>query len=285
MGHYSERVNFDHYDRVELEGKMVWLPRPVQIPKVNIIERQGLIDRALAAWLCIDGLPPLNFRLYGPPGSGKNTLIYNLSRFLNKDLYILNGHQELGPEDISCTATMTSNQTIEYVASPLVAAALKGGICFFDEIAKAPVAALDPLASVLDDRRTITSVLAGLHIMAHPDFLFCAALNQDEEEGLGLPGFLEERTRPAIRVDVPSTRVLETILRAHLPQAADTWFKEFLKEYNNDLSPRGAIILLEYAYRLSKQEGNKEPAPKQIHGYLRRASESVAMKKENREVS
>ncbi len=285
MEGYAEKINFSNYDRVELEGKAVWLPKPAQIPPITIVEREDLLDKVMAAWLSVDGLPPLNVRLYGPPGSGKNSLVYCLARHMNKDLYILNGHQELGPEDISCTATMTSNQAIEYVASPLLAAAIRGQIGYFDEVGKAPVAALNPLASLLDDRRTLTSVLAGIHIKAHPGFLFIAALNQDEEEGLGLPGFIEERTRPAIKVDIPSARVLENILKSHLPRPADDWFREFLREYGDDLSPRGAVIALEYAYRLSRHEGVLEPTPKQIQGYLRRASECVSTRRESREVS
>jgi MoxR-like ATPase len=191
------------------------------------------------------------------------------------DLYIINGHQELGPEDIACSATMTSSQTIEYVASPLFAAMLRGGICFFDEIGKAPTSALDPLASALDDRRTLTSVLAGIHLKAQDDFLFCAALNEDEEEALGLPEFIDERTRPAIRVGHPPPEVMDRILRAHLKTAADKWFEVFLKHFNKGLSPRGAITLLSYAYRLSLLAGNPKPGERQIRDYLKRARDEV----------
>src|SRR4030042_873025 len=158
----SSRVNLhiNNYEKVEIEGKVILVPYPTKIPEFRLIDREEILNRCLAAWFSLDGLGPLNFRLYGPPGVGKNALVYRLAQILNKDLYIINGHQELGPEDIACSATMTSGQAIEYVASSLFAAVWRGGILFFDEIGKAPTAALDPLASLLDDRRTLTSVLA-----------------------------------------------------------------------------------------------------------------------------
>jgi MoxR-like ATPase len=279
MSRVRGNCRFSHYDRVELEGKMVWVPRPAEIPTFTLVEREDLQNRSLAAWWKMDDLPPLNFRLYGPPGSGKNAMVYRLAQLLKKDLYIITGHQELGPEDIACSATMTARRTIEYVASPLFAALWRGGICFFDEIGKAPTSALDPLASVLDDRRTLTSVLAGIHLQAHPDFLFCAALNQNEEEGLGLPGFIDERTRPAIQVGYPSLQTVELILRAHVPMASDVWFRIFLQQFPEELSPRGAIVLLSYAFRLSQLEENQRPTRHQIKGYLKQAAESVAVDK------
>ena len=221
----------------------------------------------------------------GRPGSGKNALVYQLAQILEKDLYIINGHQELGPEDIACAATMTSQQTIEYVASPLFAAMLRGEICFFDEIGKAPISALDPLASVLDDRRSLTSVLAGIHLQAHPDFLFCAALNQNEEEGLGLPGFIDERTRPAIKVGYPARPILEQIVRAHLPMAADTWFKLFVELFPEEMSPRTANKLLGYAYRLAVLDHNVRPSARQIKRYLKQAHRQVAAGQEKQEAS
>jgi MoxR-like ATPase len=274
-----------HYERVELEGKTVRLPDPAIIPSPAPVARDDLLKCALAAWLQLDDLAPLNFRLYGPPGAGKNALVYHLAQTLEKPLYIINGHQELGPEDIACAATMTSQQIIEYIASPLFAAMHRGGICFFDEIGKAPTAALDPLASVLDDRRSLTSVLAGIHLRAHPDFLFCAALNQNEEEGLGLPDFIDERTRPAIKVGYPTRPILEQIVRAQLPMVADTWFKLFVELFPEEMSPRTANKLLGYAYRLAVQDLNLQPTTRQIKGYLKQAWQQVAAAQEKREVS
>ncbi len=270
--------NVGSFEKVVIGGKSVLVPYQTEIPDFKFIGREQIIEKALAAWTCISGTTPLNFRLYGPPGIGKNAIVYELARILKKDLYIINAHEELGPEDVACSATMTSKNTIEYVASPLFAAMLRGGIFFFDEIGKAPQSALDPLASVLDDRRTLTSVLAGIHLKAHPGFLCCSALNEDEETGIGLPGFIDERTRPAIYVGYPPLPEVEEILRSRLQEIPDVWVKVLLTDYKNvNLSTRNTITLLGYAYRLSKNGNGKSRVhtEKEIKEYLSSAYQHI----------
>jgi MoxR-like ATPase len=276
--------NVDNFERVEIKGKTVLVPYPTAVPDFTFIGREIIIDKALAAWMSVGGSVPLNFRLFGPPGIGKNTIVYELSRILKKDIYIINGHDELGPEDIACSATMTSKSTIEYVASPLFAAMLRGGICFFDEIGKAPQSALDPLASVLDDRRSLTSVLAGIHLKAHPEFLFCSALNEDEETGLGLPGFLDERTRPSIYVGYPRLAEINKILESRFMELPALWAEVLISDFKDkNLSTRMAITLLSYAYRLSKIRNGKSDniTKKEIAEYLRSAYEHIAPPNDN----
>ena len=250
--------NTKEYEKVKIQGKTICLPHPTPVSDYLFIGRDALIDKALAAFMHVDGCTPLNFRLYGPPGVGKNALVYELAKILKKDLYIINGHEELGPEDVACSPTIVSKNMIEYVASPLFAAMLRGGICFFDEIGKAPQSALDPLASVLDDRRSITSVLAGIHLKAHPEFLFCAALNEDEETGVGLPGFIDERTRPSIYVGYPLEAEMEEILKSRLNVVPEKWVSVLISHFKQvKLSPRLTITLLEYAYKMSKRKNGK----------------------------
>jgi MoxR-like ATPase len=250
--------NIDNYARIEINGKTVAVPNPEEIPGDKFIGRREILIRALAAWSRIDGRYPLNFRLYGPPGVGKNAIVYELARKLKKDFYWLNGHEELNPDNIAIQPAETSNRAIEYMASPLFAAMFKGGIFFFDEIDKAPVSALDPLASVLDDRRSLTSTISGIRIRAHKEFLFCAALNEEKEEGLGLPGFIDERTRPAIHVGYPPDQEMEEILKSQLPIEADIWTKTFILEFRDmRLSPRNSITLLTYAFNLYKKENEE----------------------------
>ncbi|MCU7805614.1 MAG: MoxR family ATPase [Candidatus Thiodiazotropha sp. (ex Lucinoma borealis)] len=261
------------YEKTTIGGTTVRLPPPAPLPTTSLTGRNDIIEKALAAWMALGTLPPLNFRLHGPPGVGKNAIVYELARVLGKDLYIINGHEELGPEDIACTATITSRNTIEYVASPLFAGMYRGSIVFFDEIGKAPPAALDPLASVLDDRRELTSVLAGIRIKANAEFLFCAALNEIEERGVGLPAFLDERTRPAIHVGYPPIATLEQILEAHFPDHEKVWARAFTAEFKDDtLSPRTAITLLGYACRLfqAKNGPSTRPTEQEVRYYLRK---------------
>ncbi|MEW6600798.1 MAG: MoxR family ATPase [Nitrospirota bacterium] len=270
--------DINSFEKVEMGGKIINVPYPTDIPAYKFIGRERIIEKALAAWTCIDGTSPLNFRLYGPPGIGKNALVYELARILNKDLYIINGHEELGPEDIACSATMTSKNTIEYVASPLFAAMLRGGIFFFDEIGKAPQSALDPLASVLDDRRSLTSVLAGIRLKAHPDFLCCAALNEDEETGIGLPGFIDERTRPAIYVGYPYVSEIDEILMSRMKAIPDAWMRALLSDFKHvNLSARNTLTLLQFAYGLSiKEKGiSATLSENEIKEYLSKAYKHI----------
>jgi hypothetical protein len=84
---------------------------------------------------------------------------------------------------------------------------------------------------VLDERRMLDSVLAGIRIEAHEEFLFCAALNEDEESGGRLPLFLEERLSPAIRVGIPPPATFRMILQRHLPHGDDRWIEIYMKEF------------------------------------------------------
>lgn len=266
--------NRDIYPLADIQGVKIRLPHPETIPQIDFVERREILERVLAAWISRKGTLSLNVRLFGPPGVGKNAIVYQLAKILKKPLYILNGHEELDPEDIACTARFASSDRIEYVASPLFAAMLAGGIFFFDEIGKAPPAALNPLASVLDERRTLSSVLAGIRIAANEGCLFCAALNEDEESGGRLPRFLEERLSPAIRVGPPSPPVFRAILARHMPPDGDRWIEIYMKEiWKPEASPRSAITCLQYACGMADRAGVARATDGEIRRFLKKTEE------------
>lgn len=282
-------IDIENYEEIEIQGKKVKLPPPEDVSGVvdyQFIGREEIIEFALSAWAKVDRIKPFNFRLYGPPGSGKNAIVYELARMLKKDLYIISGNDEFGPEDITCSATMESGNKIKYVGSPLFAAMLRGGICFFDEIGKVPSRALATLASVLDARRRITSTLAAISFRAHDEFLFCAALNIDEE-GIGLPGFIDQRTRPAFYVGYPSVSEVEGILKTHMPPASELWIRVFIDRFKDiELPVRNVIQILGLAHKLytndldsakgkkdagREENGNPTPNVDLIKKYIERA--------------
>jgi MoxR-like ATPase len=245
-------LELEGYEEMRIAGTRVFLPPSDPIPDEPFVGRDDLIGKALAAWSEVDGTSPLHFRLYGPPGTGKNALVYELARILQKDLYIINGNGELDVEDIACTPVIDRENTgiITYVGSPLFAAMVRGGIAFFDEIAKAPHGTLAALASVLDRRGTLTSVTAAIRIKAAPGFLFCAALNEDEEKSTGLPDYIGERTLPAIRVGPPVFEDLMQILESQMSADSDLWLEGFAELFRQvGLSPRSAVKLITTAVK------------------------------------
>lgn len=253
----------------------VLLPEPDFIPVRPFVGREELVSQCIAAWLDLDGLGSLHFRLVGPPGVGKNELVYFLSREIEKKpLYVMHGHEELTPEDIACTARVTRDHGVEYVGSPLLAAMVKGGICFFDEIGKVPSRSLSLLASVLDDRRTLTSVLAGFTERAHPDFRFCAAMNDADAATYGLPGYIDERLRPAFKLDYPPAEEVMQIVANAVTSATRTLleaFRSWMIE-RGQISPREALILVRFAAQLYRQSGASGLTAEAAHDLLERAA-------------
>ena len=256
----------------------VLLPEPDYVPVREFVGREELIAQCMAAWLDLDGQGPLHFRLVGPPGVGKNELVYHLAREVEKKpLYIMHGHEELTPEDIACTARITKDHGVEYVGSPLLAAMVRGGICFFDEIGKVPSRSLSLLASVLDGRRTITSVLAGFTERAHPDFRFCAAMNDADAATYGLPGYIDERLRPAFKLSYPPIDEVMEIVGHGVSRATRVLLDRFrrLVADREDLSPREALTLMGYAARLHQQRGAPELSARRADELLAVAAQHV----------
>lgn len=267
------------YEEVRIGGNRVFLPPPDRVPADPFVGRRDLIEQARTAWCTLDGSPPQHFRLWGPPGTGKNGLVYELSRILEKELYIIEGNDDLRVEDIACIPTVDPENTsrLRYNGSPLFAAMLRGGIAFFDEIGKVPHGTLSRLASVLDRRRTLTSETAAIRIKAASGFLFCAALNEDEETGIGLPDYISERTVPAIYVGNPSMEEMKIILKNQTSGRSEAWIRGFVSLFKDShVSPRVAIELIRNATKLYKmRQGSKSAerlTQKTVSKYLREAA-------------
>lgn len=264
------------YRVVEVQGRTIWIPWPDRNRSDVFVEREDLVRHALAAWATDDGMGPLNFRLYGPPGCGKTSLVFHLAKKLgsngvSRGIYIMNGSSSRYTEDIAVTPVMISGRKVVYAGTPLLGAVLFGGICFFDEIAKAPNDTLNQLSELLDEQRTLTSSHAGIRFTAHRDFLFCAALNEDEEKGGRLPSIIDQRLLPSIYVGLPTQEDLERILTAQLPESSKKWVEVFMKDLGKPTSPRSALKLVKYARRISLMDKVRKPRQSDIRSYIKLA--------------
>lgn len=236
-------------------GVRVRVPGGLRVPAdfPYVPTRDHVLLKCQAAWSTFDGDGrPLSFRLAGPPGVGKNAAVYALAAERDQPLYIVQGHEELTAEDLVATGALRDDGAIEYVASPLLAAMLTGGICFIDEISKMRPKALAPLASVLDERRTVFSALLGESFIAAPEFRFCAALNPTDADAYDLEGWLRRRTRPVIHVRRPDWSTLETILARRDPDAAalSETIQRRARDRDLHLDPGTVLRLAAYARRL-----------------------------------
>ena len=136
-------------------NKLVQLREPFIAPVSEFVGREDEMKRILAAWMAGVDILPLSPLLLGDPGVGKNRIVYECARICSKDLYIFQGHEDVGAEDLVCAVRFSDdpNKKMDYIVSELVSTMLKGGVCFVDEIAKIRTLALAPLASLMDERR------------------------------------------------------------------------------------------------------------------------------------
>jgi len=228
------------------------------------VGQQECWKQLLAAWMVVEPDDiPMNPRLVGKPGVGKTTLAYAAGKFLGKEVYIFQATMDTRPEDLLITPVISPDAKIQYVASPLVTAMIRGGVCVLDEGNRMSEKAWASLAPLLDHRRYIESIVTGLKIKAHPDFRFVATLNEDAST-YELPEYIHSRLQPQILVDFPDREEELKILRENLPFCEEEILRyvvDFLqKAHRADerYTVRDGINIARYAVKLLRQSLRKD---------------------------
>jgi MoxR-like ATPase len=243
----------------EVGGVVLHLSTPDATDQ-NWIGQDEVLRQLLACWLVVDPADrPLSPRLLGPPGIGKTTLAMAGAQLRKQPLFITQCTADTRPEDLLVTPVLAESGKIAYHASPLVSAMLVGGVCVLDEGNRMNEKSWASLAPLLDHRRYVESVVAGITIPAHADFRVCVTMNEDEST-YEVPYYILSRLQPTLNVGFPSRDDEMAILRYHLPFARAELLAltvEFLQKAHSlklDFSPRDGINLLRYAIKRMAQD-------------------------------
>ena len=155
---------------VEIDGIRLHLSHPHDASG-EWIGQQEILHQLLACWLVVDEKDlPLTPRLVGAPGMGKTALAMAGARLCGRPLYIYQCTADTRPEDLLVTPVLAENGRIAYHASPLVTAMIRGGVCLLDEGNRMNEKSWASLAPLLDHRRYVESIVAGITIPAIPIF-------------------------------------------------------------------------------------------------------------------
>lgn len=242
-----------------IDGVTLHLAHPVTASQAWIGNYE-LLKQLLACWLVIDQRDlPLSPRITGLPGIGKTTLAMAGARERKQSLYIYQCTADTRPEDLLVTPVLAESGSIAYHASPLVTAIITGGICVLDEGNRMNEKSWASLAPLLDHRRYVESIVAGITIKAHPDFRCCVTMNEDAST-YEVPDYILSRLQPTLGMSFPNREDELSILRYHLPFApADLLaitvnFLQQAHQLDLDYSVRDGIHLLQYALTRCSQD-------------------------------
>ena len=246
-------------ERIEIDGVALHLGRPVvDIPEW--VGQEEVLIQLLAAWSRVDESDlPLNPRLLGKPGVGKTTLACAAARRLGLQVYIYQATMDTRPDDLLVSPVLAPDGGIRYAASPLVAAMVRGGALVLDEGNRMSEKSWASLAPLLDHRRYVESVVAGIRIPAHPEFRFVTTMNEDAST-YELPEYVHSRLMPQIFVDFPDEEEEQRILESQVPFAEAevlSYVVGFLRAaHERDLryTVRDGINVARYAMKVLKRE-------------------------------
>jgi len=265
-------------EKVTIDGVEIYLTEPDNIP-MKWVGQEELIIQVLAAWLVVgDEDMPLNPRLIGKPGVGKTTLAYQAAKRLGKPVYIFQATMDTRPEDLIITPVISEDGKIKYIASPIVSAMIKGGVAIIDEGNRMSEKSWASLAPLLDARRYVESVVAGIKIYAHPDFRICTTMN-DDASTFELPEYISSRLQPQIYVDFPERDEELLILKSNLPFADDeilNYVVDFLQAAHaadERYTVRDGINIARYA--LKRLSVDKEKSKEKKLKYLKEAASMI----------
>jgi len=252
-------------EKVTVDDVELVLTRPVD-QELEWIGGEELVDQILAAWLVVGEKDlPLCPRLIGKPGVGKTTLGYAAARRAGLAAYIHQCTVDTRPEDLLVTPVLSRDGKISYHASPLVSAMVKGGAVVLDEANRMSEKSWASLAPLLDHRRYVESVVAGVRIPAHPAFRACITMN-DDASTYEIPDYMLSRIQPAVALEFPDKEEEFRILRYHLPFAPEEILAltvDFLQEahrFGLGHSTRDGINIARYSIKLGRlQEDRRIP--------------------------
>src|ERR1700730_1956470 len=217
---------------VEIEGVVLHLGHPDELT-TRWVGQEEMMRQLLAAWLVInDQDVAMSPRLLGKPGVGKTTLAYAAAKRMGRDVFIMQATLDTRPEDLLVTPVIEGAGKLRYVASPLVTAMILGGVVILDEGNRMSEKSWASLAPLLDNRRYVESVVAGIKIKAHPNFRLVTTMN-DDASTFELPEYIHSRLQPQIFIDFPERDEEYQILKENLPFAEDhilTYVTEFLQQ-------------------------------------------------------
>src|SRR6266850_1238313 len=246
---------------VDIEGVPVHLAHPDELP-VRWVGQEELMRQLLAAWMVLNEQDlPMNPRLLGKPGVGKTTLAYAAAKRMGRDVYILQATMDTRPEDLLVTPVIEGARNLRYVASPLVSAMIAGAVAIIDEGNRMSEKSWASLAPLLDNRRYVESIVAGIKVKAHPNFRMVTTMN-DDASTFELPDYIHSRLQPQIQLDFPEHDEEKAILDENLPFADDAileYVTDFLQashEADERFTARDGINIARYAL---KRLGGSEP--------------------------
>ncbi len=218
----------------------------------------------LAAWMVVtEHDVPMNPRLIGKPGVGKTTLAYAAARRMGRDVFIMQATLDTRPEDLLITPVIEGEGKLRYVASPLVSAMILGGIVILDEGNRMSEKSWASLAPLLDNRRYVESIVAGVKIKAHPNFRLVTTMN-DDASTFELPEYIHSRLQPQILIDFPEKEEEYHILKENLPFAEERvlqYVTDFLQQAHaadERYSVRDGINIARYAIKLKSLATGQE---------------------------
>jgi MoxR-like ATPase len=238
-----------------IDGVTLHLAHPDELP-IRWVGQEELIRQLMAAWMVVDSKDvPMSPRLLGKPGVGKTTLAYAVAKQMGREVYILQATLDTRPEDLLVTPVIESGGKLRYVASPLVTAMVRGGIVILDEGNRMSEKSWASLAPLLDSRRYVESIVAGIKIKAHMDFRLVATMN-DDASTFELPEYIHSRLQPQILIDFPEREEERQILKENLPFADEqildyvTDFLQLAHEADERYTVRDGINIARFALKL-----------------------------------
>jgi len=259
----------------------IHLSDPDDLP-LEWVGRPDLLGQLVAAWMKVDPADvPMNPRLIGKPGVGKTTLAYAAGRSLGQDVYVFQATMDTRPEDLIVTPVVGPNGTIAYAASAIVSAMVRGSVVILDEGNRMSEKSWASLAPLLDRRRYVESIVAGVKIRAHDDFRFVATMN-DDASAFDLPEYVHSRLTPMIVIDFPEADEELAILTQNLPFSPAEVLRyvvAFLQRAHAADEPftvRDGVNVARYAIKRAKQAGEPVARAHLLEAVLRTLGSEAA---------